>query len=186
MAVETLDTNGGVKPHTLSKKLKAIQQADHKKFDPKIDALLLAFLYIYEAVQIHRDTAAIQAKEIKANVVDQNNLIKEEALLHFDTLLTNEMLFKWGKRKHRKKGQSKFTWLPKTDDNKILENFNAFNQKIAAQRNIFGDKLTVLKQNVQVEETQINTDVNEDQESISKGSSLLRMLVSLTNQISRI
>lgn len=148
-----------------------LQQADDKKKKEQgpVDPLIVAYMQIFKSVQVNHETAGIQAKEIQANANAQNNLINEEAMINFSTV-----------------SQSEIDALKKSKRNTFLQAISTQNQEISALRNDIEDKLTVMKQDAQVSETNVNTVMNENQQSISQGSSLLNMLGSLTQQISQI
>lgn len=148
-----------------------VQQSEHKKEEvpPAIDPLLLAYLEIFKSVQVVRETVTIQAKEVQANSIAQNHLIGEEALINFKTL-----------------SASAIEKMPQEERNAYLQEINTKNQEISALRSNLGNKMTVLKQDAQVSETNISTGLNENQQTMSQGSSLMNMLVSLTQQVARI
>jgi len=149
-----------------------------------IDPLELAYLYIFESVKIGTETAQIQAKSLQYNAVQQNRLIDLEAqqnfvVLHHSDLFTQRIVV----------GPNAPTapqWKSKKVAATKLNNLNWQNMEISAIRGVLEDQINGLRQGAQIEETQDNTVINDAQQSIQQGGSLMQMLISLTNQISRI
>ncbi len=170
-AIESINSVEQQKSQQLLELIAVQQQTDDKKKEQggSVDPLLLAYMEIYKSVQVNHETAGIQAKEVEANAIAQNGLINQEAMINFSTV-----------------SQSQVDALKQSKRNTFLQQINTHNQEIAALRNDLGDKLTVLKQDAQVSETNVNTVMNENQQCVSQGSSLMNMLVSLTQQISQI
>lgn len=161
-----------VKPPSELNKAATTQKKQQADPYAGIDPLILAYYWIFTSVQIARDTAQLQAKEIQANAANQNSLIFKEAQKNFFTL-------SWSKL-HTPNGGAK------TVDQGDLNNMEAQNQEVSALRGVLGDQLNMLRQNAQVSETNLNTTVSDSQQTIQQGASLMQMLVSLTNQITRI
>ncbi|MCH9627032.1 MAG: hypothetical protein S4CHLAM2_06660 [Chlamydiales bacterium] len=168
-------------------KKSAVHQAKEKKQEngSGVDPLILAYSMIFHAVQINHETASIKSKEVQANAVAQNRLIDREGAFNFYTL-TKHQLFAPDVHINIWNGGHYVTYAPKTVAQTDLTQLNTKNQEIAALRNQLGDKLTVLQQGSQIKETEVNTVMSEDQQAVSQGSSLMNMLVSLSNQISQI
>ena len=157
-----------------------INPAEEKiKKQPQIDALLLAYLCIFESVQIDRDTAQIQSKGLEASAAAQNKVIALESGVNFAEL-------KWSQLFTKKIVSGKTKIVPKKVAQTILDNLEMQNQEVSAIRGVMEDHLTVLRQGAQVNETNLNSVMDEDQQSVQQGASLMQMLTSLTNQISRI
>jgi len=191
MSTEILELNNEALDDNLSVQKEAVvQKADKRKQNnlSGADALLLAYYYILKSVQIDHETASIQAKEVQANAIAQNNLINEEAELKFNTFKKTDLFNKtllmewWANGKHGKV----YTYKKKSNFKFILHEKSEQNEKISAERSVMEDKIGELKQSAQVKETNVNTVMNEDEQSVSQGSALMNMLVSLTNQISQI
>lgn len=163
-----------------------------------LDPLELAYIYIFESVQLGHDTAQIQAKGLEVNAAAQNKMIAQEAALKFNTFQHSQLYHKkWGdvmwSKVNWKNWDGNWNDLPRTYKwernnvkQSVLDSLQFKNQEISAVRGVLEDKLNVLKQNSSIGMTQLNTVSNESQQSLSEGSSLMQMLASLTNQISRI
>lgn len=167
----------------------------------QIDALLLAYQSIYEAVQLTHQAAQTEAKGMTTNASAQNRLIDWEAGLHFQNL-SHDQLF--AVETIRDKHQineinpdgsggplyifytTRHVEVPKEVAQKDLEDLEITNQQISAVRNILEDNLTLLRQGAQVSETQLNSTIDENQQGNQQGSSLLQMLIQLTERISRV
>ncbi len=141
----------------------------------KIDPLLLAYMEIFQSVQLNHQTAEIQAKSVAVNAQQQEQMINVEAGINFQTL-------RWSQMFTHKKGKTVKKPVSQTD----IEKLQSTNQEVSAIRGVIADKITVLRQNAQMNETNLNSVVNESQQSVQQGGSLMQMLVSLTNQVSRI
>lgn len=148
-----------------------------------IDPLVLAYLYIFDSVQTGRDTAQIQAKEIENNATQQNNLISEEAQQNFATLKWTQLFTKVLAIKNK---HGTFKTVNKKVAQKTLDVLGSHNQEISAIRSYLEDKLNVTNQYAQINETNLNDTMATSQQSVQQGGSLMQMLTSLTNQISRI
>lgn len=156
---------------------KSQKTEDPQEQDPfgKIDPLLFAYMEIYQTVQLNHEGAQVQAKTIAANAQQQENMINLEAGYNFETLRWSQVFtYKDGKL------------TQKTVKETVVEKLQIDNQEISAIRGVLADQITVLRQNAQMSETNLNSVVNETQQSVQQGGSLMQMLVSLTNQISRI
>jgi hypothetical protein len=152
-----------------------------------LDPLLFAYMEIYRAMQITHQTAQVNAKVLAANAASQEDLIQEEAKLHFATLgwhsgdtcpLSNISIPGVQNNLPQK--------TPVKIDPEKLSELELHNQEISALRSGLGNKITMRRQEAEMVETKLNTDVNECQEYMQQGIGLMQMLVSLTNQISRV
>lgn len=183
-----------------------IHEVENKKRGKKqqIDALLLAYMYIFQSVQIDHESAVIQAKRIENNALEQSQLIREEGAFQFETLKHSQLYqtFYFGSAAeavmfekmiphtgwviHKTPGGRIMAYIPKTISSAVLGNMSSTNLYISAERSIMEDKLSVLRQGAQVGETNLNSVTDEDQQSVQQGAGLMQMLVNLTNQITRI
>lgn len=185
------------------KEIKAADLEPKKEKSPfsGMDPLILAYMLIFDSVQTARQSAQIQAKDIQTNALQQNSIIDKEAQLNFQTL-------PWSILHYQKKVQSangsiiehvtpwfggwpatirySMKWFTKKAAATALQQFNTANQEVSAVRGVLEDKLTLLRQNSQVSETNLNSTSDEAQQSIQQGGGLMQMLVNLTSQISRI
>lgn len=184
-------------------------EKDQRPNSDSIDPLLLAYMYIFESVQTGRETAQIQAKSLENNVEAQNKMIREEATKNFYVLRNSQLYNKVTKTRVQHKtwdpGCPGTHWIPphwnywytthaiqtrwvgkKDVDPDVLAKLEENNQQISATRGIIESQITVLRQDAQIKETNLNSSIDEDQQAIQEGASLMQMLVSLTNQISKI
>lgn len=179
----------------------------------KPNALLLAYLIMYLTLRTSHDTDRIDAKKIEYNDHIQRLKIRQEAQEKFETISRDQVdkeemiiggfpfvksVAKYPQLYHKlkeliaegkiKPGFVKFVWIQKTAKalNNILTKLQNKNQIVAAERNIMEDQLNVTRQGAQVAETNLNSAVNQTEQTLHQGSSLMQMLMSLTNQISRI
>lgn len=173
---------------------------EEKQNGENIDPLFLAYMMIFEAVKICHDTASIQAKTTQSLALAQNNLINMEGQLNFYQIHNSQLYNKkvvnqytygvmpgpWGPVRYKKVVGHVNKYTPAKVGQTVLENVNTKNQRIEALRDQISNKLTVLQQDSSMTETNVNSIMNEDQQDISQGASLMQMLVSLSNQISQI
>lgn len=180
--------------------LPLVVHKEEKKNGGNIDPLFLAYMMIFEAVKICHDTASIQAKTTQSLALAQNNLINMDGQLNFYQLHQSQLYNKkvvnqykygvmpgpWGPVRYKKVVGHVNKYTPAKVGQTALENVNTKNQRIEALRDQISNKLTVLQQDSSMTETNVNSIMNEDQQDISQGASLMQMLVSLSNQISQI
>lgn len=179
-----VNTNSDETAKAIAHHQAAVLQDEKKGQSQSIDPLLLAYMCVFHAVQISNQTADIQAKVIQNNVNAQNQLIDLESKFNFFTLSKDDMFNKIQVVGTNIAPYIKYT--PKKVAQTELENLTTKNQGVSAIRNTFEDKIRVLGQEVQMDETKVNTDVNNTQQSMQQGSGIMQMMLSLTNQISRI
>lgn len=161
-----------------------LKPADKKNPNNQESALLFAYMEILQSVNLNHETASIQAKELQNNAQAQENIIAQEGNFAFLTLPQSQLFTT--KVELSSTGAAQNVQIPKTVSASVLQNFQEKNQVVSSVRTVFEDQLTVMRQNAQISETNLNTVMNEDQQSVQEGSSLMQMLVSLTNQITRI
>lgn len=142
----------------------------------QVDPLIFAYMEIFKSVQLDHETAVTQAKAVAVNAQQQELMIGAEANCNFQTLRWSQMFT------HNKKGEI----LKKTVSQTDIDKLQTANQEVSAIRGVIADQITVLRQNAQMNETNLNSVVNESQQSVQQGGSLMQMLVSLTNQVTRI
>jgi len=201
--------------------LRVQNKPEKKEHKQRMDALLLAYMMIFESVLTKHRTAQIQAKQVENQVQSEDVLIREENQQNF-LQLTWSQLFK---RLHLDKRNAWSIWmdlvnsknslyfLPSAQKEEVMKDcfrimnhhgktfkltvnkkvgttllaaINISNLEISAVRNNLEDQLTVLRQIIQIGDTDLNSTINEDQQSVQEGASLMQMLVSLSNQISKI
>ncbi|MCB1180604.1 MAG: DUF720 domain-containing protein [Chlamydiia bacterium] len=130
----------------------------------QMDAIYMAYFLILQSVNLQNDTAAIQAKSLQVNAIEQVQLNQEQEKIQYVTIPANL------------KGEALNEQIPK---------FQAQNQEIEAERQGISNNLLLLRQNAQVGETKIDTSVNNVEQSVQEGAGLLHMLVNISNQITR-
>ena len=173
--INKFETNNPAAALAVLEKSQGASKSPGQGSGDKVDPLLLAYMEIFQSVQLSHKTAEIQAKSIAINAQQQEKMINIEAGINFQTL-------RWSQMFTHKNGLSVRKTVLQTD----IEKLQTHNQEISAIRGVIADQITVLRQNAQMNETNLNSVVNESQQSVQQGGSLMQMLVSLTNQISRI
>ncbi len=157
------------------------------------DPLILAYMAIFEAVQINNQSAQVTAKQLQANAYAQSKKIAEENAMNF-------VLFRWSQLfsrrltlwlKQKPNGGptyviKNYRIVSKKMGNQTLDNFQSQNQEVSAIRAVMEDQISLLRQSGQIYMTNENTTIDEGQQAIQEGSSLAQMLASLTNQIARV
>lgn len=160
--------------HSVEKKKAPAQQQSQ-------DALLYAFFQILESSNIALDTAKLQASTLQYNANVQEKLNDLNNQFNFVTL-THDQLYQ--KVYHvSAEGKSYITWEPKTVDSTTLINLEEQNQEVEKERSFYSNKIMLEEQNAQVGETELNTTVSSQQQSVQIDSSLLQMVMSVTSQI---
>lgn len=192
------------------------QEPKQKKDHPPVDALLLAYMFIFESVQINHQSAAVQAKQIESNASAQNKVIRDEEnvnFAHFEKGQRDEKIVIITANGGREVidaaqiGSAAFNKILRaiergTYHGKALPHSKIFttftvktgamqqlqlkNQEISAVRSVMENKITVLRQSAQVGETNLNSAIDDDEQALQEGGSLMQMLNSLTQQITRI
>lgn len=165
---------------------KATSLQTQNPFWSGVDPLELAYLMIYQAVEINHDTTKTQAKALAENAKEQNLMINKEAEMNFVTLTWNQL--------HRRakinyfifNDPNNYKWVDKNPSQGVLDGMTSKNQEISAIRGVMEDKINVAKQNASVQETNLNSTSDASQQAVSQGSSIMNMLMSLTSQIARI
>jgi len=158
-----------------------------------IDPLVVAFYLLMEVANTTCQSAIIHSKQLASNAKAQQMLNNEAAQLQWysvpklDSTKHREVIsdtthFTWAFWKHDAflyttcKTKTFVTHKNQTQ----VDNAMAKNQRVAAQRQIISDRLTLLQQTAQVGETNVNTSVNESMQSMQEGTDLLHILLSLT------
>ncbi len=151
----------------------------------QIDALLLAYQSIYEAVQLTHQAAQTEAKGMTTNASAQNRLIDWEAGLHFKKSEPRDQLFAVETIETNTKKSMRLiltvvvalcTFFMPRDTlryrrrwlKKIWKFWKLPTNGFSAVRNILEDNLTLLRQGAQVSETQLNSTIDKTNRVISK------------------
>jgi hypothetical protein len=165
----------------------------------EVAAIELAYLSIFNSIQTKQDTSHILAKDMQNKAATADNLIRQEAQLHFVTL--PEMNDKQLAQKvisalHLpnadqlnqlvQDGVVKFDNLDPKATQAMLSDMESQNMKVSAIRSVLEDQIGMVRQSSQVAATNLNSIVCESQQSIQEDGNLMQMLASLSNQISRI
>ncbi len=144
-----------------------------KRNQVQASALLLAFMVILQSVHVEHQSAQRQAKELQANANEQESEIKKEAKLKYEVLKKSQFF--------TKKGESQATVKVS-----VLDNLEAHNSKISAEREDIGSKVNVLYQGANILETKLNSTVSKSQQSLQECASITGVLLNLTNRIAQI
>lgn len=162
-----------------------------QSFPQGIDPLFLAYYYLMEASNITSLCAVIHSKLLQSNALSQQRLDNQAARMqwyHIPKLIEHEHHKRiahthwhgsfWNHGFHYTTYKN-VTW--KTSPNAgAVNDAEAKNQQINADRQILSDKLNVLQQLAQVGETNVSTLTDESMQSMQEGSNLLTILASLT------
>ena len=187
------------------------RREEKKDKDPAqpADPLLLAYMMIYSSVIVSSNSAAIDSKALQVNANIQDNLIRQEQAFGFSVINTFEidkdclaefknvapsayamleMFFLKNSQIPQSKKDQLYSAIEKDPKvlQLVLDEKQMKNNSIESIRGTFEDKLNVAKQTAQVMETNTNTVINETGTDIQKGSSIMQMLLSITNQIGAI
>ena len=154
-----------------------------------VDPLLLAFYYLLQASNLSSDSALIHAKQINQNALSQEKLnarLGELQNYSVPTLQKNHHTthishWTWKFWKHGFHYHITKTWTTVANQGAVDQS-QAKNQEISAQRQMLTDQMTLLQQTAQVSEANVNSIGNEAMQSIQEGTNLLQILQSLTYQ----
>jgi hypothetical protein len=158
---------------------------------PPINALEQSYLMIFQAVEIGRSTAEIQNKGMEANAIQQNHLIALEAQQHLKTF-GQELFFSLHKNVvNADGGPSGDVWVLKEGADlvkaqKTFETAQIENQRTTAIRQSLENQIGNLKQSASIKETNVNTCINDCEQSIQQCGSIMTMAFSLAQQIARV
>ena len=149
-----------------------------------VDPLVLAFFMLLEASNTSDKSAMLHAKQLNQNAQDQQKLNAQLGAIerdsvpslqtkHHTTYICHYYFFFWY--------FTKKTWVTHPNQDAV-DQAQAVNQQLSVQRQMLSDKMTVLQQNAQVKESQVNSISDEAMQTAQEGSSLLQTLQSLTFQ----
>jgi hypothetical protein len=158
--------------------------------DPEqnLDPLIFAWMQIYKTVQINHESAITQAKLIAINAQEQEAMIHDEAQIKFQTFRRSQ-LFNEQQNVINADGDSPpngILFTPKAVGQQTLNELQSNNQEITAVRGVLENQIGVLRQTGQLGETNLNSAINQGQQSIAQGAGILQMFQALTDKISRI
>lgn len=179
-----------------------------KKNEQQLDATIIAYMMILEAVKIQRDSAELQSSYLEANAQAQQQLIDEQSQLQYKDVERSALYhtvydeydskyyssISGGSSHASAESMSKMGTSAKIlgsheelkDDADItLRTLELENQLVAQKISFIDDKFSLARQRAQLSETDLNTDINKNQQAVQEGSSLLQMLTSLTQLINR-
>lgn len=181
-------------PPQSNPQVKGSEDPNQNFWEQGIDPFELAILMVHESLNLEVHSAQIEAKAVQANAMKQNILINEEANMRFYTLPHADLYKKkWGRIEWSKVTAKckwndlprTYKWVPKNPSQNKLNNMQLKNMEISASRSIMEDKLSVLKQNASVQETNCGTDGQESVQAESVFSGLLDTQKNIFNQVCR-
>ena len=157
------------------------------------NVLLLAYYYILQAVNDQQQSAQIHAKQERSNASAQAKLVCDEKGIGFYQVPTFHQQYTWVKGSRYIKESfglyNHMTWgyhmikVPKSnnDDKVLMAQFK--NQEQQKIRESISSQLIGLRQNAQTQQAEINTVVNNLQQSVQQGIKLLNMLAIISKKI---
>ena len=173
----------------------AEQKSAANLLPPHVDVLFLAFMAILTAMNDQQKVAQTQAKQLQANAAQQIKLNDQEEAINFYQLTENEL--------YRISRQKRYTYnqnggidggppkkIPIYSNVKVPIPNAAFkvqtmNQQQEKIRDGLTNQMLMLRQNAQIAESQVNSTVDQSEQAAQEGSTLLQMLVTITNHIMR-
>ncbi len=170
-----------------------------------VDPLLLAFYYLLEASNTSDRSAMIHAKQLNQNAQSQQKLNAQLSALRRDSVPSLQSKHYTDYHWHHYHPGWSFTKLSQPHTNphyriylpweylacttrvthpnqNAVDQAQAVNQELSVQRQMLSDKMTVLQQNAQVKESQVNSISDEAMQTSQEGSHLIQILQSLTFQ----
>ena len=172
-------------------------QGSDSPFNKGCDPLVLAFFFLLDASTVSSESAMIRAKQLNQNALTQQrlnnkaaelqwyNVPKEQVNHHAATVLA-QTHWTWEFWLHS--GQFEYTTfknIPAWDsypNGSIVNNIQTKNRQVAAQRDLFANKLTLMQQQAGIAAGGINSISGEAMQSMQEGGNLLQILQSLTFQ----
>lgn len=178
--------------------------------DEQGDILAITFMLLMEASTISSHTAQIHAKQLEQNALSQQRLNAQEQHDHFSEIPskiidhhTQVYHTQHSSCRHQRQrptgtgwwwswnrfqgGDWRRRWVTtrrvshNTCPNQgAIDQANARNQEISADRMRLADQLSILQQGANIGEAQVNTISNEAMQTAQEGSNLLQILQSLT------
>jgi hypothetical protein len=200
----------------IKENLKAViptKEVPPKEDPPAPDAIYLAYSMLLKLVNTAHQTALIEAKELRSNAAAQNRLIGQEAAANFQNF-THKQLFSTQHIQDRhvkfitipnnngcgpdgmQPGggfEQEKVWytthiqvVARNPDRKDMDSLEANNQETSAIRGVLESRLGLLRQGGSISETNMNSTVDEDQQTTQAGSGLMDLVEQLTGQIMKI
>lgn len=174
---------------------KALDKSSQSNISPT-DTLLLVIMSIMDAVNIGQERANLQAKQLCVNANAQMSLNNQAQGIAIVAITENEAYqIKTVKIKHSNQtmGDRGFVnhhvWYT-TQKQKIaqpnaVEQIQTQNQKNESLRDGISNQVLLLRQIAQVGESQINSTMDTDQQSVSMAAGILQLLITITNQVTQ-
>jgi len=156
-----------------------------------VDVMALAYYYLIESATTASETALIQAKQLKANGLAQEQLNKEAAQLqwyyvpdiqvtHHSTIVKHtHWTWKFWKNGFHYTTYQRITWTTQKNQATVA-NDQAKNQQVSAERDYLTQKMSVLQQIASVNETNVNTISDESSQTMQESSQIMDIIQSLT------
>jgi hypothetical protein len=152
----------------------AIAQTSRMLAELKVDPMVIVVYYLIDAATTTDRTAVIHSKQLNQNASQQQLLNEEESGLKFapvPTLIANKHTITVNGKK-----QTYYTY-PNQD---AIDNANAVNQEILAQRQRASDQLTLLQQTAQIGESGVNNTTNEASQTMQEDQYIVQIVRTLT------
>ncbi len=158
-----------------------------------VDPLIIAYLCFLEAANTSSRTAQIHAKQLDQNARDQQKLNKRLADLKLESIPHAQIDKHYHYVPHhhttmlpgksfpcRYTTYTKSVWFQTTANRGAIQQANAVNMQISAQRQVICDQLNMSQQAAQIGEANVNSITDEGLQTIQQGSQLLGILENMT------
>lgn len=166
---------------TQAAQARATEKEKEHQPSPDQDGIMAAYFVILEAVSIQQQTAERIAKEYECGIQVQIKLNNQAAQENFVQLTWNQSHVRVPVANAN--GHFYMKTTIKKIGSQTLQTMQMENQQIEKQRNDIANQVMIAQQNAQVDQTQLNTTVNNQQQSTQIDSGLMQMLLQVTNQI---
>jgi hypothetical protein len=159
-----------------------------------VDAIVLAFYYLMEASNATAQSAIVHSKQLNQNAVAQQNLNNKAAQLQW-CYVPELQVDKHSLRKTNthwtiefwKHGGFEYVtyqtlkWTTNANGG-LVNNAEAQNQQVIAERETIANRLNALQQNAQIGETNVNTFTDASMQTMQETQNVMQILQSLTFQ----
>ncbi len=155
-----------------------------------VDPLIIAYLCFLEAANTSSQTAQIHAKQLEQNAHDQQQLNYRLGELKLQSIPKQQIDKHYHLVPHRHLGPgshpipfdtySRTFWYQTVGNRGAIQQANAKNMQISAERQVICDQLNMSQQAAQIGEANVNSITDEGLQTIQQGSQLLGILENMT------
>lgn len=159
----------------------------------KINSFVLVIAALIQSMNVQQENESIQCKQLSSNAQAQEQLNNQQASFVLQ-VFTQGMEYQKVKMTNRHSelctapndpaGVNKVWYTHKTmiiKHSSAMYNLNISNEKSECVRNCISNQILLLRQNAQIGESQLNSSVDQSQQTAQEGVSFMQMLVTIVN-----